>query len=274
MGGYKQHTSSGQQSDHPIPNTKVREPSQPHSLTRSKTHIKCLNRTIPHNIRPNPSHTAHNNMIINRNATRPESPTRLRVRVGSMIFKRDTRSATQRRLGYMRGIALVSTPVGGHYDGERAGCCGGGRCRALWRTILAVGVCRGGIVMDVIGIGVGLGCGEGLGIWVWGEGVRLRCRSGLLGCWLHPLDAVSDSSVGGLFGDNGIWLAFHVGVQCVWVWVWLGSGIVPMRWSFPPIMRGGKYKVLEGIGLFWMGLMRKDGSEFGGVVQAIRGETD
>ena len=131
MGEYKQHTSSGQQSDHPIPNTTVREPSQPHSLTGSKTHIKCLNRTIPHNIRPNTSHTAHNNVIVNRNATRPEPPTRLRVRVCSMIFQGDTRGATQRRLGYVRGIALVSTPVWGYYGGEGAGCCGGGGCRAL-----------------------------------------------------------------------------------------------------------------------------------------------
>lgn len=71
----------------------------------------------------------------------------------------------------------------------------------MWRAILAVDVCRGGIGMDVvcisIGIGVGLECGEGMGIWVWGEGVWLRCRSGLLGCWLHPLDVVSDSGVGG-----------------------------------------------------------------------------
>jgi hypothetical protein len=37
--------------------------------------------------------------------------------------------------------------------------------------------------------------------------VWLRCQSGLLGCWLHPLDAVSDSGVGGLFGGNGVLLA-------------------------------------------------------------------
>ena len=61
----------------------------------------------------------------------------------------------------------------------------------------------------------------------------------------------------------------------------LGVGVAedrdgPDEVVFPPspIMRGGKYKVLEGIGLFWTGLMRKDGSGFGGVVQAIRGETD
>lgn len=53
-----------------------------------------------------------------------------------------------------------------------------------------------------------------------------------------------------------------------------GVGDGPGEVVFPPIMRGGKYKVLEGIELFWRGLMRKNGSEFGGVVQAIRGETD
>lgn len=92
--------------------------------------------------------------------------------------------------------------------------------------------------------------------------MRLRCQSGLLGCWLHPLDGVSDSGVGGLFGGNGALLALMLrfnafGCGCGWVG-----------------MRGGKYKVLEGIELFWTELMRKDGSDFGGVVQAIRGETD
>lgn len=33
--------------------------------------------------------------------------------------------------------------------------------------------------------------------------MRLRCQSGLLGCWLHPLDGVSDSGVGGL--RNCVW---------------------------------------------------------------------
>lgn len=51
--------------------------------------------------------------------------------------------------------------------------------------------------MGGIGIGIGLRseCGGGLDIWVWGGGVRLRCRSGLLGCWLHPLDAARDRMV-------------------------------------------------------------------------------
>lgn len=53
-----------------------------------------------------------------------------------------------------------------------------------------------------------------------------------------------------------------------------GVGDGPDEVVFPPIMRGGKYKVLEGIELFWTELMRKDGSDFGEVVQAIRGETD
>jgi hypothetical protein len=53
-----------------------------------------------------------------------------------------------------------------------------------------------------------------------------------------------------------------------------GVGDGPDEVVFPPIMRGGKYKVLEGIELFWTGLRPKDGLDFGGVVQTIRGETD
>lgn len=193
--GDQKHTSSEQQSDHPTPESiNIRNHANHNPLSSSKTHIKRLNRTIPHNIRPNPSHTAHNNMIINSNATRPEPSTRLRVRVSGMVFKGYARSAMQRRLRGVRGIALVSTPVGGYYGGDGAGCCGGGGCGALGRAILAVGVCRGRIGMD------GIECGEGLGIWVWGGGVWLRCRSGLLGCWLHPLDAVRDKGVGDLLG--------------------------------------------------------------------------
>jgi hypothetical protein len=56
----------------------------------------------------------------------------------------------------------VPAPVGGHYGGEGAGCCGRGGCRALGLAILVVGVCRGGDIMGIIGIGVRLACGEGL----------------------------------------------------------------------------------------------------------------
>lgn len=65
--------------------------------------------------------------------------------------------------------------------------------------MVVVVVC-GGIVMDVIGLRSE--CGGGLDIWVWGGGlVQLRCRSGLLGCWLHPLDAQGMAGVG-LFGGG------------------------------------------------------------------------
>lgn len=63
--------------------------------------------------------------------------------------------------------------------------------------------------MGGIGIGLRLECGEGLGVWVWGGGVWLKCRSGLLGCWLHPLDAVRNKGVDDL---GGIDVSFAVEV--------------------------------------------------------------
>lgn len=66
-------------------------------------------------------------------------------------------------------------------------------------------------------------------------------------------------------------VSFAVEVHCVWVW--LGSGM--SRGSLPPIMRGGKYKVLGAeSGYFGQWGRCKDAPGLGGVVQAIRGETD
>ena len=97
------------------------------------------------------------------------------------------------------------------------------------------GVC-GGIVMDVIGLRSE--CGVELDVWVWGGGlVRLRCRSGLLGCWLHPLDAQGMAGVD-LLGEGWGLLALLLRF-IAFGWVWLSSG---RRRGLPPIMRGGKYK--------------------------------
>lgn len=85
------------------------------------THIQGLDSAVPHHVRPHPRLALHDHMVIDRDAPRPESPCRLRVRVRRVVFQGNQRRAGLGALRRARGIARVPLPVRRDDAGDGAG---------------------------------------------------------------------------------------------------------------------------------------------------------